>query len=112
MDLNTEMKNLAEYAKDKLQTELISDLNKQKDDLIISLKAANANLRVAETRTERYREKEYKAKEDAMKFSEELDKIKENVKAKNKEIADNKEELGELNELHTVMMKNFDESKK
>ena len=46
-DLNQEMKNLTDYAKEKLQTQVISNLNKEKGDVILYLRAAEANLEVA-----------------------------------------------------------------
>ena len=104
MDLNIEMKNLAVYSREKLQTDLINDMNQQKEDLIANLKTANA-------RTERYKEKRNKAEEEAMKYSEELKKAKETVKAKERELLGTKDELSELNELHKVMIKNFDDCK-
>ena len=81
-DLNQGMIRLTEYAKEKLQTQTISDLNQEKENVMIYLRAAEANLGVAKANEKNYKDKEYSARAKATELELELAETKEDLDKK------------------------------
>ena len=103
-DLKAELIKFREYAHKKMQTELINNMNKEKDDLI-------ERLNVATEKKEKYKERSYNLEVETKKQLEEQKQSKETITVKEVELKSLKEELKDLNEIHKELIKNYDDCK-